>query len=114
MPMKDSQRPEQMIIPQPGSPRYEVNPTFWAPVLTIPCLVCGQSLGSGTWALRWEAHRWAHLHCWDDLLAAERAIGDNPWLSEESAKRHNLTIAQFRALPFYERIKMNQVSKDLR
>ncbi len=80
-------RPEQIIIPEPGSPRHAVDKPFWDIVIGLCCFVCGAPLGGGTWALRWESHRWAHLHCWEERCSSERALGDNPWLSEESARR---------------------------
>lgn len=101
------ERPEQLIVPYPGSERFAQDVEYWTTVIKLTCIVCGEPLGGG-WALRWEPERWAHLHCWDEKCEAERALGDNPWLSEESAKRHGLTIATFRELPSYERIQMNR------
>ncbi len=107
-------RPEQIIIPEPGSPRHAVDKPFWDIVIGLCCFVCGAPLGGGTWALRWESHRWAHLHCWEERCSSERALGDNPWLSEESAKRHGMTIGAFRELPNYERIRLNRESQEMR
>jgi hypothetical protein len=71
----------------------------------MPCSVCGEPLGGG-WALRWKSDHWAHLHCQLGRAAEERALGDNPWLSEESAMRMKLTLSAFGELPSWETKEM--------
>lgn len=106
-------RPETDIIPEIGSTRCSLNPVYWATVSAKSCLVCGLPMGGGTWGIHW-GEDWAHLHCWEERLEKERKLGDNPWLSEESSKRMKMSIAQFRGLPNYERIKANRESANQR
>ena len=105
--------PDQVFIPMAGSIRFEQGKAFWNQVHQVRCTICSNAMDEG-WALCWQDGTMAHLHCREEKLDEEKKVTNDPWLSEQSAKRMGLTIEGFNGLPSWERFAENLKAKEER
>lgn len=100
--------PQRDIVPAVGSPRWsamlEEGRAYWSRIHAAPCLYCGGPIGECCWVVLWPNGNCAHLDCQDRSIETENAKASNPWLCERAAKLAGTSIADFMALPRYERM----------
>lgn len=102
--------PRREFVPCVDSPRWEAcSPevqAFWRSIQQTVCGYCSKAIGEASWVLVWPDGRAAHLGCQDDAIAAEHELANNPWWSERAAAASKMTIAAFRDLSSWERLRL--------
>lgn len=101
--------PDREFLPAVNSPYYkgasDSVQAYWQGIFLRHCCYCDKPLGECGWVLLWLKNQ-AHLACHEDFMSDEDKMLSNASLIDEAAKISNMTIAGFKELPSWERMKV--------
>lgn len=95
--------PDREMVPGVGSARWEAmseeGQAHWREIHAAPCIYCGLPISEQLWMLTWPDGRRAHEACQNDSIEAERALANNPFEIDRTAKAAKMTQEGFKLLP---------------